>query len=184
MIFKFLSKTRLKLILNRLVFFPMFVIVIVLPSIVFAERILVLDFELNDLTLYPNVEQELTRVSMLRPLLADELEVRFDHTAPQPPASAAVEAAQGQGYVFDRPDVAARLGREVDADWVVSGRLHKASHLFVYLKAQLIDVHSGKMVYDFVVELKGWGEKLTRKGTEALAMQIQDAIEELPAHSN
>lgn len=184
MIFKYYLEVRLKSLLKSMCCVLLTIGAIVFPTMASAERILVLDFELNDLTLYPNVEQEMTRVAMLRPLLADELEVRFDHVTPALPASATTEAAKGKGYIFDRPEVAARLGREVDADWVVSGRLHKASHLFVYLKAQLIDVHSGKMVYDFVVELKGWGEKLTRKGTETLSIQIQDAIEELPAHSN
>ena len=150
------------------------------PTIASADRILVLDFELNDLTLYPNVDQEMTRVAMLRPLLVDELEVRFNHDTPLQPASAPIEAAKGHGYIFDRPKIAARLGREVNADWVLTGRLHKASHLFVYLKAQLIDVQSDKMVFDFVVELKGWGKKLTQKGVETLALQIQAAIDELP----
>lgn len=147
-----------------------------------AERITVLEFELNDLTLYPNVEQERSRLALLRPLLEEELEVRFNHEIPAPPDSAAVEAQKGHGYVFARPELAARLGREVDADWVISGRLHKASHLFVYLKAQLINADTGKMSYDFVVELKGWGEKLTRKGIETLALQIENALTELSGH--
>lgn len=144
-----------------------------------ADSVLVLEFEMNDLTLYPTVEQEQARVDSLRPLLAEALEAHSGHATPLPPPAAAVESTKGQGYVFDRPAVAARLGHEVDADWVVSGRLHKASHLFVYLKAQLIDVGSAQVVSDFVVELKGWGEKLTRRGVDALALQIDSAIEQL-----
>lgn len=140
---------------------------------------LVLEFELNDLTLYPNVEQEEQRVSALRPLLVEELEVRHDRTVATLPTGAAAESAKGAGYVFDRPEVAARLAREADATTVVSGRLHKASHLFVYLKAQLIDASDARVIADYVVEIKGWGEKLTAKGVEALGMQIDATLKGL-----
>lgn len=153
-------------------------------SSVLADRILVLDFELNDLTLYPKTEEETARAAMLRPLLVEQLEGTHGHESPAAPGSAAEEAGKGQGYVFDRPEVAARLGREVNADWVLTGRLHKPSHLFVYLKAQLIDARTGRMTYDFVVELKGAGEKLTRKGSETLALQIDAAMDAMAPRSN
>ena len=140
---------------------------------------LVLEFELNDLTLYPNVEQEAERVASLRPLLVEELEVRHDRDVAAPPEAAAVESARGAGYVFDRPEVAARLGREAHAGHAVSGRLHKASHLFVYLKAQLIDARDARVVADYVVEIKGWGERLTAKGVEALGVQIDATLDAL-----
>ena len=140
---------------------------------------LVLEFELNDLTLYPNVEQEMERVSVLRPLLVEELEVRHDRPVAALPAGAATESGHGAGYVFDRPEVAARLAREAGADTVVSGRLHKASHLFVYLKAQLIDAADARVIADYVVEIKGWGEKLTAKGVEALGVKIDATLDGL-----
>ncbi len=142
---------------------------------------LVLEFELNDLTLYPNVEQEMRRVALLRPLLVEELELRHDRAVATVPADAAVESAKGVGYVFDRPEVAARLAREAGADTVVSGRLHKASHLFVYLKAQLIDAADGRVIADYVVEIKGWGERLTAKGVETLGVQIDETLDGLRA---
>jgi len=147
----------------------------------FAADVLVLEFELNDLTLYPKVEQERARVASLRPLLleafadAENVEVRAL------PEQARVEADRGTGYLFERPAVAARLGRQSGADWVVSGRLHKASHLFVYLKAQLVDASDGEIAADFVVEIKGWGEKLTRRGVDALAVQIVESLDTLDA---
>lgn len=172
-------KLTLQQVCRRLRLWVLSFCVLAGSSVAQADRVLVLDFELNDLTLYPKVEQEMARVASLRPLLVNELSGKFGHDTPLPPPSAAEEAAKGAGYVFDRPSVAARLGREVAADWVVTGRLHKASHLFVYLKAQLIDVSTGEMAFDFVVEIKGWGQKLTRKGTETLALQVDSAIDEL-----
>jgi len=144
-----------------------------------AGAVLVLPFELNDLTLYPKIEQEQARVAVLQPFLIEELDVRHDRRVVNVPAAAAVEAAKGQGYLFERPEIVARLAREAGAAWAVNGRLHKASHLFVYLKAQLVDATSGAVVSDHVVEIKGWGEKLTRKGVESLGIQLDAALDEL-----
>ena len=165
---------------------PRFLLALVLlvPTLARASDVLVLDFELNDLTLYPNVEQERERVASLRPLLVEALGSAEGITLVDLPADAGDEATKGEGYVFDRPAVAARLGRESGADWVVTGRLHKASHLFVYLKAQLIDAEDARVASDFVVEIKGWGEKLTGKGVDSLAVQIEQALGTLDAAAN
>ena len=71
------------------------------------------------------------------------------------------------------------MARAADADWVVSGRLHKASFLFVYLKAQLIDAADGRIAADFVVEIKGWEPRLTAKGVDTLALQIDESLRTL-----
>jgi len=149
-----------------------------------ASEVLVLEFELNDLTLYPKVEQERARVASLRPLLVEDLAAMGALELAALPAAAAEEAAKGEGYLFDRPELTARLGREAGADWVVTGRLHKASHLFVYLKAQLIEPERARVAADFVVEIKGWGEKLTAKGVESLAVQIAESIAALEASAS
>ena len=148
-----------------------------------AATLLVLEFELNDLTLYPNVEQEQARVASLRPLLVEALAPIESVALVEPTADAAIEAARGHGYLFDRPRVAAELARASGADWALTGRLHKASHLFVYLKAQLVDARDGRVAADFAVEIKGWGEKLTQKGVESLAVQLVDALDTLEGDS-
>lgn len=139
----------------------------------------ILDFELRDLTLNPQIAEETRRAASLRPLLAEQLGQAHGIEIVENPESAAVEAARGQGYLFDRPDVAAEIGREAGAEWIVSGRLHKASFLFVYLKAQLINTQTGQIAADFVVEIKGPQKKLTRKGIESLANQISQALQTL-----
>jgi len=144
-----------------------------------AGGVSVLEFHLHDLTLNPDTAAEEERVATLRPLLVSALSSTHKLTVLDNPESAQVEAQKGQGYLFDRPKVAARIAREAGADWVVSGRLHKASFLFVYLKAQLIEASSGKIAADFVVEIKGPQKKLTAKGVDSLALQIVDALEKL-----
>ncbi|OED38195.1 hypothetical protein AB833_20690 [Chromatiales bacterium (ex Bugula neritina AB1)] len=144
-----------------------------------SASVAILDFELHDLTLNPDTTAEIKRTATLRPLLLEQLVSNYQHSVPDNPASAKTESAKGQGYVFDRPEVAARIAAEAGADWVVSGRLHKASFLFVYLKAQLIQADSGKIVADFVVEIKGPQKKLTAKGVETLALQVHEVLTEL-----
>ena len=46
----------------------------------------------------------------------------------------------GFGYLFDHHDLAAQLAKQYHADYVLVGRLHKPSFLFIYLMAHLIDV--------------------------------------------
>jgi TolB-like protein len=149
------------------------------PLVASATNIAVLEFELNDLTLNPNLVEEAERTATLRPLLVEQLSDHHGITVIANPPSARVEANKGQGYLFDRPALVAKIGREIGVDWIVSGRLHKASFLFVYLKAQLINTQTDQVAADFVVEIKGPQKKLTKKGIESLARQINAALETL-----
>lgn len=146
-----------------------------------ATTIAVLEFELKDLTLNPNLVAETKRTKTLRPLLVGRLTEHHDISVVENPASARIEAEKGQGYLFDRPAVAAKIGREAGVGWIVSGRLHKASFLFVYLKAQLINTKTDRIAADFVVEIKGPQQKLTRKSVETLAQQVFAALESIGA---
>lgn len=140
--------------------------------------VLVLDFELNDLTLNPATEFEEKRVKTLRPLLTAKLEENLGYKIAELSQDRRDEEDRGKGYIFDRPEVSAKMARAASADWVVTGRLHKASFLFVYLKSQLIDP-SAQVRADFVVEIKGWEPRLTEKGIDALALQIDESIRTL-----
>ena len=58
-------------------------------------------------------------------------------------AAAQGDADKGVGYLFDHADAAAALGRAAGADWVIVGRVHKASFLFVYFKVHVVNVAAG-----------------------------------------
>lgn len=143
------------------------------------SNLLILDFELNDLTLNPDTTKEEARVKTLRPLLKEELESTYSYTIATLDQTLRDKEDKGRGYIFDRPEVSARMARAAGANWVVSGRLHKASFLFVYLKAQLINADTGNIASDFVVEIKGWQPKLTKKGVDALALQIDNSLKKI-----
>jgi Protein of unknown function (DUF2380) len=139
-------------------------------------RIAVLEFELNDLTLDPGNPAELERTASIKPLLEKTLaDAHRTLVAVDPDAQRAAD--QGVGYLFDHADAAATLGRAVGAQWVVVGRVHKASFLFVYFKVHVVNVTTGEQAADLVVEVKGPQKALTVRGVESLAEQIVAVVD-------
>ncbi len=138
--------------------------------------IAVLDFELHDLTLIPGTAEEQERTASIGPLLQQILETQYGFELVAIDSDTQDAANEAFGYLFDHHDVAAQLGHEAASDWIVVGRVHKASFLFVYLKAQVIDTKTHRMIADLIVEVKGPQKRLTIKGVETLARQIAAAI--------
>lgn len=138
-------------------------------------RIAVLNFELKDLTLLPNHPDELKRISSIKPLLTDELK-KYGYSVVSIDETAAQTALMGKGYLFDHADIAAQLGKTVNADYVIVGRLHKPSFLFAYLLAQVVEVKSGLLIDSLTLETKGGEKKLTNKAVEALAEKIHNTL--------
>lgn len=140
-------------------------------------RIAILDFELKDLTLKPGTPAELERTASLRPLLERELVgagyviVTIDKLAQQ-------QANGGAGYLFDHHDVAAQLARRYGADYILVGRLHKPSFLFVYMMGHLVKAVNGQLIGNFIAESKGSDKNLTGKAIEALAVAIDKVLEQ------
>lgn len=161
-----------------------FVLIFFIPPGASAAPVAVLEFELNDLTLNPDIAAETERAASLRPLLVERLTKHHKIEVVDNPPRAAIEAEKGRGYLFDRPALAAEIGREGGAAWIVSGRLHKPSFLFIYMKAQLINTRTGRVAADFVVEIKGQQKKMTPRGIETLAGQISDALKTLAGQTD
>lgn len=152
-------------------------LVVFLPVSTSAQpSIAVLEFELRDLTLLPGIPAELERTASIKPMLEEELK-RSGYNIISIPSSAQAAATSGFGYLFDHHDVAAELAAVYHADYVVVGRLHKPSFLFVYLMAHLIDVNKRSLVADHLSEVKGSAKKLTGKGVESLTEKIKATLE-------
>jgi hypothetical protein len=143
-------------------------------------RIAILDFELNDISLGTSPDsinpEEIGRTKLLKPLLSQALAARDGYTIVPIDEEAQRIANAGFGYLFDHHDSAAELGQKFDADWIVVGRNHKASFLFVYFQAHLINTKTKRLVGDFRVEVKGQQKKITPKGVARLAEQIDETI--------
>lgn len=133
----------------------------------------VLDFELHDLTSSLQLEELQIRADSLRPMLALALEKAHGlHIGPSPD-DAGIDRIEP---VFDRPADEARLGRELNVDWLVSCRLQKNQKPAVYLRAQLINVSRMHIAADLVVEVRGDEEADHRQGINSLASQIADTL--------
>jgi uncharacterized protein DUF2380 len=139
-------------------------------------RIAILDYELKDMTLKPGIPAELARTASIRPLLEQQLTVA-GYEVINIPYTAQQQANSGIGYLFDHHDTAAKLGRQHGADYIVVGRLHKPSFLFVYLLSHLIDANNGRLIGNFVTESKGGDKKLTGKAVEALTVEIDARLD-------
>jgi Protein of unknown function (DUF2380) len=138
-------------------------------------KIAVLDFELKDLTLKPGIPQEIERTASVKPMLEEELQ-KSGYEIVMIPLAAQMQATSGVGYLFDHHDTAAQLAQKYGADYVVVGRLHKPSFLFVYLMAHLVDVKQQRLIADYLSEVKGGEKKLTRKGVESLVVKVNETF--------
>jgi hypothetical protein len=148
----------------------------------FAEdiRIAILDFELNDLTLNltsnPVNPEEVERTASLKSLLQKAIDAKGGYKIVDIDSETQRKANLGFGYLFDHHDAAAELGQKFEANWIVVGRNHKASFLFVYFQIHLINTKTKQLVGGFTVEVKGQQKKITPKGIARLAEQIDETI--------
>ena len=139
--------------------------------------IVVLDFELTDLTLVPRIPAEITRTASIKPMLENELK-KSGYEIVSITQGAQQQATAGIGYLFDHPDAAAQLGNKQGADYVLVGRLHKPSFLFFYLMAHLVDVKKETLAGEYLYEVKGGENKLVAKGVESLTEKITKTLSE------
>ena len=153
------------------------IILCLISTGVFAEsRIAILDFELKDLTMIPRTPAEIKRTASIKPLLEAELK-KADYVIITIDPKSQKFANSGVGYLFDHHDVAANLGKQFDADYVLVGRLHKPSFLFAYLMGHLIRVNDAKLIGNYVSEAKGPNRKLTIKAVESLTVKIDKTLD-------
>ena len=143
-----------------------------------AQRIAVLDFELNDMTSLPNTAEEQLRTASIRPLLEQALGQTGDYEIIHIDAGAQAAANSSFGYLFRFNDVAAKLGQQFGADWIIVGRHSKPSFLFSYLMAHLVNVKSQTLAASYDIELKGNHEKVTQRGVKALANKVHALLDQ------
>ncbi len=154
-----------------------FIILILLSVGVFADtRIAILEFELKDLTMIPRTPAEIKRTASIKPLLETELK-KADYVIIYIDSQSQQLAESGVGYLFDHHDVAANLGKQFEADYILVGRLHKPSFLFAYLVGHLIRVKDAKLIGNYISEAKGPNRKLTIKAVESLTVKIDKTLD-------
>jgi len=159
---------------NRL--FCLITLVCISFSLSAETKIAILDFELKDMTLAPRIPSEIKRTASIKPLLEAELK-SADYTIIDIDPDSQKFADSGVGYLFDHHDVAAKLGKQFGADYVLVGRLHKPSFLFSYLMGHLIRVKDAKLIGNYISEAKGPNIKLTIKTVESLTVKIDRTLD-------
>ncbi len=174
----------MKLLMHRWILLLGVMMALSCGASVAETQILILDFELNDIAgILPTPKEELERTASLGPLLRDAISKNAGYKVLPINKDDQAKAAVGFGYLLDHSDEAAKLGKQLGADFVVVGQIHKPSFLFAYLRVHLVDVNSGKLVGNHYVEIKGSTKKVTEKGVANLANYIDETIrnrEKLP----
>lgn len=85
-------------------------------------------------------------------------------------------ANAGVGYLFQHPDIVAKLGKSFGADWVVIGQHFKASFLYSDVVVQLIKVSTQTRSASYAVELKGNGVAVSKRSMQALAIKLLETL--------
>jgi hypothetical protein len=141
-----------------------------------APRIAILDFELNDITSMPNTPQELLRTASIQPLLEQAIRQSGNYEIVRLKTEDQQAANSSFGYLFRFDDLAAKLGEQFGADWVIVGQHSKPSFLFSYLMAHVINVKNQTLAASYAIELKGNHEKVTQRAVKSLANKIHTLI--------
>lgn len=135
-----------------------------------------LDVELKDITSLPNTPQERMRTASMKPLLEEALKNEGAYNLVQIGTSDQNYANAGFGYLFNFDDVAANLGGQFNADWIIVSQHSKPSFLYSHLMVHLIDVKSKSIIGDYDVELKGSDKKVTERSVKQLAKKIHNTL--------
>lgn len=142
-----------------------------------AQRIAVLNFELNDITSLPDTPAELQRTASMAPLLVQALSQTGDYEIVAVDANTQKAANAGFGYLFRFHDQAAQLGQQLGADWIIVSQHSKPSFLYSYLITHLIRVKTQTLAARYDIELKGNHQKVTQHGVNRLADNIRLSID-------
>lgn len=145
-----------------------------------ATKVMVLDFQLNDLTDLPNAPEELERIALLSATYKQKLDGLGVNVVPINDKLKPYVSGQSPTYLFDNVEHAAKLTGH-DADYLLIGVALKPTYLFVYPRILLVDVKSQKVVMAKAAQLESsWSDKNTTVRTgEKLAQIVSDALKNL-----
>jgi len=147
-------------------------------------KIAVLDFELNDITSLPNTKEEQKRTATFKPLLEQALSNTGAYELVPVDTKAYSKANGGFGYLFHFNDLAAQLGQQAGADWIIVGQHSKPSFLFSYLMVHLIPVQPKYKSSNYEIKLKGNHEKVSQHAVNALSKKITEGLVQANTPSN
>ncbi len=149
--------------------------------------IMAVDFELRDVSPLPNAPQEIERTQLVDTIIRQTL-AESGYTVISACDALKKAADQGNSYLYDRPEIAGKLGTECGADFVLMGQTWKPSFLFVFPQVQLVKTGAGLsraelVAVSRVVQLEA--STLDKNVTEAAARNLaKQIIEKLRSINN
>ena len=143
-----------------------------------VTKIVVFDFELNDITSLPNTPDELVRTASFKPLLERAIKSTGQYEIIQINTKDYALENAGLGYLYKFHDIAASLGEKFGAEWVIVGQHSKPSFLFSYIMTNLVNVKTKNLVARYAIELKGNHRKVTEHGIKAITKKLKNGIEQ------
>ncbi|MEX1200674.1 MAG: DUF2380 domain-containing protein [Methylophaga sp.] len=148
------------------------------------KKVAVLDMEMLNLTLKltdPKKNADIAaadqkNVELVQSLVRKGFEKRDNYTLIKISDEVHAKADKSVGYLFDRPEAAAKLGKTVGADYIVVGRYHKPTYLFSYIMLRVVDVNSGELVQEFKSEVKGRPQETIPRNIENLMIEVDELL--------
>ena len=144
-------------------------------------KIMVLDFQLNDLTDLPNPPEELARIAYLSTIFKQKLADNGIEIVPVNDKIKDEMSKNSATYLFDHTDVAVDLAKDSGADYIIIGVAMKPTYLFVYPRLLMIDIKTKRKAFTTYVQLEGsWSEKnTTAHSGKMLAKKVSDQLKEM-----
>lgn len=151
-----------------------------------STKIMVLDFQLNDLTDLPNAPEELARIAYLSSTFKQKLADDGIELVPVNDKLKAELSGQSSTYLFDRVEYAAKLAEDSGADYLLIAVALKPTYLFVYPRILLVDIKTQKVVMAKASQLESsWLDKnTTARSAEKLAHMVSEKLKELSGQAN
>lgn len=149
-------------------------------------KVMVLEFQLNDLTDLPNAPQELARIDYLSTSFQQGLRDKGVELVAVTEQIKVEMTANHATYLFDRPEHAAKLAQGSGADYLVIAVALKPTYLFVYPRILLVEVKSGKVLMPSYAQLESsWSDQNTTARTaDFLANKVSVKLRELAPQAN
>ncbi|MDP1659990.1 MAG: DUF2380 domain-containing protein [Methylotenera sp.] len=151
-----------------------------------SAKVMVMDFQLNDLTDLPNAPEELARIGYLSSTFKQKLVDNGVELVPVNNQLKAELSGQSPTYLFDRVEHAAKLAEGSGADYLLIAVALKPTYLFVYPRILLVDIKTQKVVMAKASQLESsWLDKnTTARSAEKLADMVSEELKKLAGQAN
>lgn len=164
--------------------FPLLMVSALFAPAAHAEaKVVVMAFELNDMTNLANAPEELQRIALLSKQFESSLKRLGVNVVPAGAQVGAEIEKHSPSYLYDNVGTAVELNRETGADYLVIGVALKPTYLFVYPRLIIVDVKTKSVVMSKAAQLESsWSdENTTIRTADKLAQVVKDRLQALQA---